>query len=142
MNIDRLPEVLKAIHAFHWSILLACPRISGRLSRPVPTEMVRELVERFARQTPEALVDSCQAIPRDYDPTKGFHRARQKAGPLHASMDGWDGSLPVPKAVMMAARELVAAYGHKAVGRWDDYSIEGELEAALLWPESPDVPEQ
>ena len=79
-------------------------------------------------------------IPRDYDPTKGFHRARQKAAPLHASMDGWDGSLPVPKEVMMAARELVAAHGHEAAGQWEEYRLEGEIEHGLAWPESPDVP--
>lgn len=140
MNIDKLPEVLKAAYAFHWSVLLACPRISERLSRPVPVEMVRRLVEGFARQPPEALVDSYQGIPRDFDPTRGFYRARRKAAPLHASMDGWDGSLPVPKEVMIAARELVAAYRHKAVDQWEEYSIQGEFENALLWPESPDVP--
>lgn len=140
MNLDELPEVLKAVHAFQWSVLLACPRISERLSRPVPVEMVRKLVERFAHQTPEALVDSYQGIRRDYDPAKAFNRARQKAAALHACMDGWSGSLPVPKEVMMSARELVSAYGHKATGQWDEYGLQDDFEAALLWPDSPDVP--
>jgi len=78
---------------------------------------------------------------RDYDPTGGFGRARPKASTLHACMDGWDGSLPVPKEVMIAARELVTAYGHKAVGQWEEYTIERELESALLWPESPEAPQ-
>lgn len=142
MNLDKLDEVLKAVHSYQWAVLLAYPRVSERLSRPVPVELLRLLLDMVARQAPDALVGSHDGVRADYDPTRGFARARPIAAPLRSSMEGWDGSLPVPVKVMMTARDLVTAYGHDAVGRWEEHTVGDDFERFLLWPESPDVLEE
>lgn len=142
MNIAKLPPVLKAIYPFQWAFVFAFPKIHGRLRREVPVEMLRELLAMFAAQTPDDLIGSHKGVRADYDPTHGFERCRPYAEPLRTAMEGWGGALPVPEKVMRIARDIVTAYGDKHAGNWEQHEVGDDIESALIWPDSPDIPEE
>lgn len=137
MNVKELDAILCAAYALHWSVVLACPRISERLRRPVPVEMIRQLVAAFASQGAESLTGEYQGVPIDYDPQGAFRDARPLAASLEDSLRGWDGALPVPSSVMVAAQSLLTAYGHESAGRFAEHTVPDDFEDALVWPDSP-----
>ncbi len=141
MNIESLDNITCAAYALHWTVVLACPRISERLRRPVPIDMIRRLVAAFASQGPESLTGAYQGIPADYDPKGAFRRARPLAASLSANLAAWDGVLPVPWAVRADAQALLTAYGHESAGRFEEHTVPDDFETALLWPDSPAAPD-
>lgn len=128
-------DLERSAHCLQWAVVLSFTRISGRLNRRPPVELLRRLLDVFISYTGGSLVEIENAARIDNDPTGGFRRARPGAIALRAAIDRWDGSLPVPPTVAEAAREMVTAYGHRAAGRWDEHTVLGEVDEDLLWPD-------
>lgn len=124
----------RTVHAYQWSLVLAYSRILEELKRPFPVELLRRLLDAYIRFSGNPITtEEGQRI--DYDPTGGFRRARPAAVALRAALGGWNGMLPAPQEVVIAAREMVTAYGHAAAGRWDEHTVPDDAWDQLLWPD-------
>lgn len=129
----------RMIHAYQWSIVLAYSKILEQLKGPFPVDLHRRLLDAYIRFSGNPItIEEGQRI--DYDPRGGFRRARPAAVALHAALGGWNGVLPAPQEAVMAAREMVTAYGHAAAGRWDEHTVPDDAWDQLLWPDDDEGP--
>jgi len=133
---DTVHDWERSAHCLQWVIVLAFSRIVGQMKGRAPVELIRRLLDVYVSYTagPTVFV-SDNGIKGDLDPTGGFRRARPAAIALRAVVDAWDGSLPPPADVVMAAREMVTAYGHVEAGRWDEHTVPEDAWEQLLWPD-------
>ncbi len=133
---DTVHDWERSAHCLQWVIVLAFSQIAGQMKGPAPVGLIARLLDVYISYTASPLsFVSDSGVRGNLDPTGGFRRARPAAIALRAVIEGWDGSPPPPSDVVVAAREMVTAYGHPEVGRWDEHTVPEDAWEQLLWPD-------
>ena len=134
--MNLAPTLENAVHCLQWATALACPRVTARLGRVPPKELIAALLDACIRFSEKGSVAEQEGQRLDLDPAGSFRRAQPHAFVLRERLMDWNGTFPLPQDLVLAARDLARCHGNDSIHDWDAYEGPTDAEDWLLWPDA------
>lgn len=130
-------NIVNAVHCLSWVSVLSAPHIAAMLSRPIPVQLIRDLLDAYASYAGGDLIVPLEnGMRMDYDPIGAHKRTRPFILLLRVRLEGRILEVPIPADIVDIARQALEARGSPLVHKWDTYEPEPDFEHYLLWPEA------